>query len=297
MQKNKNIMFLTGDLGFNALEPLQKEFPDSFVNVGIAEANMAGIAAGLALAGKKVIIYSIASFVTMRAYEQIRDDICYHNLDVKVIGTGGGYNYGNHGVTHHTVEDVAIMSALPNMKVFSPGYSWEASECTAALLKDVGPAYLRLGKSPGKDYSKLNFSFQIGETYTLKEGKDLVLLATGNILDYALETAELVKKETGLDMRVVSVPTIKPLDTKAIVKMATGAKLIATLEEHSLYGGLASQVGMALAEAGVPTRLVPFGIPDAYIKTVGSRGFLLKEAGLDPAAVSKKIIWNLKKQK
>jgi transketolase len=219
----------------------------------------------------------------MRAYEQIRNDVCYHNLDVKIIGTGGGYNYGNHGVTHHTVEDIAIMSVLPNMKVFNPGYSQEATDCTKALLKDGGPCYMRLGKSPGKDFSKPEFN---------NENSDILLLATGNILDYAFETADLLKDFT---TQVVSMPIIKPLDVKKIVKMAQGRKLVVTLEEHSVYGGIGSQVGSALAEVEATAPFLPLAIPDTFIKTVGGRAFLLKEAGLDPLSISKKIIWKLKK--
>ena len=132
MEQNPNIVFLTADLGFNALEGIKDKFPERFINVGIAEQHLIGMAAGLALEGKKVIAYSIASFSSMRPYEQIRTDVCYHNLDVKIIGAGGGVNYASHGITHHTLEDLAIMSVLPNMKILSPAYSWEATEATKA---------------------------------------------------------------------------------------------------------------------------------------------------------------------
>jgi transketolase len=148
MKKNKKIVFLTGDLGFNALEPIQKVFPGRFVNVGIAEANMIGLAAGLALTGKKVIVYSIAPFVTLRVAEQVRNDICYHNLDVKIVGVGGGFNYASHGLTHHTIEDFAVMGSMPNMMILNPAYSEEAAALAKAAILRQGPVYFRLGKNP-----------------------------------------------------------------------------------------------------------------------------------------------------
>lgn len=295
MEKNKNIFFLTGDLGFNALESIQKDFPDRFINVGIAEGNMIGVAAGLALQGKKVIAYSIASFVTMRAFEQIRNDICYHKLDVKIIGTGGGYNYAQHGVTHHTIEDIALMSSLPTMKVFNPGYSWEAIECTKALLADSGPAYIRLGKKPDKEFTKPEVQFALGKGYVMREGKDILILSTGNLVDYALESASILKKNIGIDARVVSIPSVKPLDVEQIVELSHGVKLVVTLEEHSVIGGFGSQIATILATANSPVDFLPLGIPDTFIKSVGTRPFLLKEAGLDPVSISMKILWKLKK--
>src|SRR3990167_8527425 len=150
MERDPSIVFLTGDLGFNALEKIKERFPDRFLNVGIAEQHMVGMASGLALEGKKVIVYSIASFATMRPYEQIRDDVCYHNLDVKIVGTGGGYNYATHGTTHHTIEDFAIMRVLPHMRVLAPAYSWEAREATKTMMRAKGPFYMRLGKGPNR---------------------------------------------------------------------------------------------------------------------------------------------------
>src|SRR3990167_8319736 len=174
MERDPSIVFLTADLGFNALEGIKERFADRFLNVGIAEQHMVGMASGLALEGKKVIAYSIASFVTMRPYEQIRDDVCYQDLNVKIVGTGGGYNYATHGITHHTVEDVAIMNVLPHMQVLCPGYSWEAKEATKALFKHKGPMYLRIGKSPGIDYRKNGFAFALGCGFVVREGKEIV---------------------------------------------------------------------------------------------------------------------------
>ena len=294
MENNKDIVFLTGDLGFNALEPLHQSFPDRFINVGIAEANMIGIAAGLALTGKKVIVYSIASFLTMRPYEQIRNDICYHNLDVKIVGTGGGFNYSTHGITHHTIEDVAIMNVLPNMQVLCPTYSWEAREATKSMMKSKKPTYLRLGKSPKTNFFKPDFKFKIGRGFVIREGKDILLLVTGNILDCGMEIAEIIKNKTGLEMSVISMPSVKPLDKKLILETSKKVKLVATLEEHSLHGGLGSEVAMLLSQSHLPKLpFIPSALPDVFIKDVGSRDFLLNKAGLSPKKVAKNIIKKL----
>jgi transketolase len=290
MEADPSIVFLTGDLGYNALEAIAKQFPKRFYNIGIAEQNMIGIAAGLALSGHKVITYSIASFITMRCYEQIRHDLCYHNLDVKIIGTGGGFNYSHNGVTHHTVEDLAIMSALPKMKVLCPSYSWEADEATKAILVDRGPAYLRLGKSPGIAYQKSDWKFKLGQGYMIKPGKDLTLFLTGNITDIAFAAAAIIEKKTKFKVCLVSLPTVKPLDRQLIIKQAKISRGIFTLEEHGLIGGLGSAISAVLAEAGLATRFKSFGLRDEFVKLVGTREYLCEAAGIGPAQIAKEII-------
>ena len=179
---NKNIMFLTADLGYSVIENFQKELPEQIINVGISEQNMIGVAAGLALSGKKVFVYSIAPFVTLRCLEQIKVDVCYQNLDVTIIGVGGGYAYGNLGVTHHSIEDLGVMRSLPNMKIVSPADSIEAGALAKAIISARGPFYIRLnhGKEPNIHQTK-ELKVKIGKGLVLKEGKDVTLLAIGNI--------------------------------------------------------------------------------------------------------------------
>lgn len=290
MEKNENIVFITGDLGFNALESLQEKFKDRFINAGIAEGNMIGVASGLALVGKRVIAYSIASFATMRCYEQIRTDVCYHNLDVKIVGTGGGYNYATHGVTHHTIEDTAIMNVLPNMTVLQPTHSWEAREATKAMLKHTGPVYLKLGKAPTENFAKPDWKFQIGKGFVIQEGKEIALITTGNILDTTIQVAEMLEKKLGIRPAVISIPTIKPLDDELILNLAKKNRAIFTIEEHSTIGGLGSVVANLLMRKGQTKNVFhPFGVEDVFIKDVGDREYLLKKAGLDPETISKKI--------
>jgi transketolase len=294
MERDPRIMLLTGDLGFRAFEPVKEKFPDRFVNVGIAEANMIGVACGLALGGWKPFAYSIASFATMRCYEQIRTDVCYHGLDVKIVGAGGGFNYAHQGVTHHTIEDVAIMRVLPGMTVVCPSYSWEAGEATRLLAETPGPAYLKLGKSPGTAYQQPDFRFAIGKGFVIREGNEIVLVSTGNVLDVAMDAALRVESRTGKRVCVISMPTVKPLDRELILTKAASARAIFTIEEHSRIGGLGSAVAEVLVESDAPKQTFhPFGIPDHFIKAVGSREYLLREAGLDAERVANEIVARL----
>jgi transketolase len=294
MERDPSIVFLTADLGYNALEKIKERFPERFLNVGIAEQHMVGMASGLALEGKKVIAYSIASFATMRPYEQIRDDVCYQNLDVKIVGTGGGYNYPTHGVTHHTVEDVAIMNVLPHMKVLCPGYSWEAQQATKAMLRHTGPVYIRLGKSPGIAYEKKTFSFAIGKGFVIREGSDIVLVSTGNVLDIVVKTADLLEKK-GFSVCVLSVPSVKPFDEKLFRKHIQNAKGVFTIEEHSTTGGLGAVVASVMLAHGVcDKKFRMFGFPpESFLKDVGDRDYLLNQVGLEPQKLARAILRSL----
>lgn len=288
MKANPHIVFLTGDLGFNALEPIQTLFPDRFYNVGIAEANMVGMACGLAHEGKKVICYSIASFI-LRAYEQIRLDVCYDNLDIKLIGTGGGFNYAMHGVTHHTIEDLAAISALPNIAVANPAYSFEAQEVTKALLRTNMPCYARFGKNPKCSFQKLS-SLPLGRAHQIRAGAEIVILSTGNLIDRSLAVAERVEQKTGKSVGVLSVPWIKPLDRERIGAAIQSALAVFTIEEHSVIGGLGSVVAQFLMEQeSFKKQFQSFGVQDRYHKEVGSRDYLLDCAGLGVESLARQI--------
>ena len=296
MKKDKNIFFLTGDLGFNALEPIRDAFPERFINVGIAEANMIGVASGLALTGKKVIVYSIASFVSLRCLEQIRTDVCYHNLDVKIFGAGGGYNYASHGVTHHTVEDLAIMRALPGMTVLNPAYVWEAEGATKTAITIKGPTYMRLGKSPVEHFEKPNWEFEIGKGYEIKKGNEIILISTGNILEIINEAGKRIERKTGKTVSVISMPSLKPIDKKLILSKSKNAEAIFTFEEHGKIGGLGGAVAELLMESGqTPKVFKIFGLPDYFVKNVGERPFLLKKVGLDVESIVKNVVNACKK--
>jgi len=212
------------------------------VNAGVAEQDMTGIAAGLALCGKIVFTYSIANFPTLRCFEQIRNDVCYHNANVKVVSVGGGLAYGALGVTHHATEDIAVMRTLPNMTVVAPGDAFEAELATRALVAQQGPAYLRLGRSGEPRVHWDGLDFQLGKSVRLTEGSDITLIATGTMLYTAVQVAERLSQD-GIQARVLSMHTVKPLDAEAVHAAASETAAIVTIEEHSILGGLGSRRG------------------------------------------------------
>lgn len=249
---NDRIWLLTGDLGFSVLEPFIKCFPERYLNVGVAEQNMTGVGSGLALSGKIVFVYSIANFPVMRCLEQVRNDICYHNADVKIVTVGGGYVYGAAGYTHHGVEDLAVMLALPNMTVIAPGDPLEARLATRAIANHRGPCFLRLAKAGEPILHPTEPDFQIGNAIILKEGQDITLVSTGTVLELALESSEKLTS-LGYSVEVISMPTLFPLDQDAIVKTAQKTGKIMTIEEHG-PGGLGSLVAEVVAQQEVPIK-------------------------------------------
>jgi len=287
-KKNPKIFLVTGDLGFMALEEFRDNLPKQFLNIGVAEQNLIGFSAGLALTGKKVYAYSIVPFVTMRPFEQVRDDVCYHNLDVTLVGPGAGFSYSFNGPTHYGLEDISIMRSLPNMTVVCPGDPMEVAAATKASVKHKGPMYLRLGKAGEPIIHKNPINFKIGESIEVLKGKDATLFATSNLLQNAVEAGKLLKQK-GINCRVVSMHTIKPLDVEVIKKAAKETKIIFTLEEHSIIGGLGSAVAEFLAESNYKVKFKRLGVPDVYPKVVGTQIFLRDMFGLSPEKIAAEI--------
>ena len=286
---DERLFLLVGDLGYSVVEPFGQEFPDRFINVGVAEQNMTGIAAGLALSGKIVFTYSIANFPTLRCLEQIRNDVCYHNLNVKIVAVGGGFAYGAQGMTHHATEDLAIMRALPNMTVLAPADPVETRLATRAIAGSPGPCYLRLGKASEPVVHQTPPAFSIGKAITVREGTDVTLITTGGILSNTMQAAEQLAKQ-GLGARVLSMHTLKPLDTEAVLAAARQTKAIVTVEEHSMIGGLGSAVAEVLAELGnshVTFRRI--GIKDEFCQQVGSQEYLRETHGLSVEGIVKAV--------
>jgi transketolase len=248
--QHPELLLLTGDLGFGVLNDFIAHFPRQFLNVGVAEQNMSGLAAGLALEGHRVFTYSIGNFPTLRCLEQIRNDICYHDANVKIVCIGGGMSYGAVGFSHHATEDLAILRSLPGMLVLSPCDLWETAEATRHLLAHRGPAYLRLDKSAALATVRHDEIFRPGSIRTVREGSDVTLAATGGILGEALLAADTLA-EQGIHCRVLSVHTIKPLDTDTLASAASGTGGIISIEEHTVDGGLGGAIAESLMEAGV----------------------------------------------
>ena len=287
-KNDDRIFLLTADVGFSVFERFMEDFPDRYLNVGVAEANMIGVAAGLAMSDKIVYAYTMAHFLTFRCYEQIRLDLCYQNTDVKLVGSGGGLTYGSAGTTHHSIEDISIMRSLPNMCVICPGDPIETKYAIEASLKHEGPVYIRLGKNDPNVHEGNSINFQIGKGITLKRGNDLNILATGNMLESAKLAADRLEKE-GINASVISMHTIKPLDVDLIEELAYSGEPMFTIEEHSIIGGLGSAVSEVLAELDCEVPFKRIGLPDEYSHIVGSQQYLRKKFGIDVDNIYKVI--------
>lgn len=292
--QDKRLNLITGDLGFGVLENFSREFPSQFLNAGVAEQNMTGIAAGMALEGKIVFTYSIGNFPTLRALEQIRNDAAYHDANVKVVAVGGGFSYGALGMSHHATEDLAILRALPQVTVVSPGCVWEAEEATNALVNVQGTAYLRLDKSSAGRTNFPGERFVLGKMRRLREGTDAVLFATGGILGVALDVADRLS-QMGIGLRVYSVHSLRPFDEEELCSAVRECGVCFTLEEHVVQGGLGGLIAETCLEAGVQPRLFHrFGLRGGYSSVVGSQEFLRKRFGLDADALASRIASHLK---
>lgn len=277
-------MLLTGDLGYSVFEDFQKQLPRQYINCGIAEQNMTGVAAGLAIEGYIPLIYSIVPFVTMRNFEQIRNDICYQHLNVKIVGVGAGFSYGPYGHTHHGLEDIGILRTLPDLVILAPGDPPEAKWATEKMLAYNGPVYLRLGKAGEPSIHTSKLTIPIGKGIVVREGRSVTVIATSTMLETALKVADTVK-----NVRVVSMPTIKPLDTAIILDSMKKTKAIVTLEEHTVIGGLGSAVAEVIAESGAPVKFARIGVPDRFTKVIGLQSYMRKANGLDVASIVKRI--------
>jgi transketolase len=283
--RDPRIMLVTGDLGFGVFNEYRQRFPRQFLNAGVAEQNMTGLAAGLALEGHIVYTYSIANFVFMRCLEQIRNDAAYHQANVNVVCIGGGFSYGALGISHHATEDLAIMRSLPDVSVIAPCDDWETREATAAIAETPGTSYLRLDKSSAGNTQRPGETFQLGRARTLREGHDLTLVALGGLMSEVLSAAETLSRE-GIECRVLSMHTVKPLDAAALAQAAEETGGIVTVEEHSVDGGLGGAVAECLLESDVrPAVFRRVGLRQGFSSIVGSQSHLRGCYGLDAAGI------------
>jgi len=278
-RSDPRVVLLTGDLGFKIFDPFAAEFPGRFINVGVAEANLIGVAAGLALGGMRPFAYSIAPFATLRCLEQIRNDVCYHNLPVTIIGVGGGYSYGHNGPTHHALEDIAVMRVLPNMIVVCPGDPVETELAVAAAAIHGKPLYLRIGRAGDARVHESAPEFRIGEAITVREGRDCTLVSTGGILPVAVAAAARLS-EARISCRVVNMHTVKPLDDGALRRSFEETGALFTAEEHSRIGGLGSAIAEWAVANDRPGPRHSFGADDCFASLSGSQAYLRERAGL-----------------
>ena len=290
-KKRNDVVVLDADLsGSTKTSKFAKVFPDRFFNIGIAEQDMMGTAAGLAIGGKLPFVSTFAVFATGRAWEQVRQSICYPNLNVKIVASHSGVTVGEDGGSHQSVEDIAVMRVIPHMTVIVPADGPETLQAIEAVAEYKGPCYVRVGRNKVPTLFGADYKFKIGKAHVFNEGKDAVIIATGIMVAEALTTRDLLKAE-GIDVGVIDMSTIKPLDTDAVIGAAKRCGAIVTAEEHSIIGGLGGAVAEALAES-VPVPMARIGVKDTF-GTSGDQEALLKHYGLsagDLATAVKEVI-------
>ncbi len=285
---DKNIVVLDADLSKSTkTDAFKKKFPERHINMGIAEANMMSTAAGIASCGKTVFASSFAVFAAGRAFEQIRNSICYPKLNVKIGATHAGISVGEDGGSHQAVEDIAIMRALPGMVVLSPCDAEESKQAVFAAAKYDGPVYLRFGRLAVEPvYEEGKCPFELGKGITLREGKDVTVVTTGLMVQESLAAADILKSK-GIEAGVIDIHTIKPLDREIIKRAAGATGKIVTVEEHNIFGGLGSAVAEVIAEEA-PAKLLRIGLNDEFGKS-GTPAALLEEYGLNAEKIAEKI--------
>ncbi|HYV34162.1 MAG TPA: transketolase C-terminal domain-containing protein [Gemmataceae bacterium] len=287
---DERIVLLSGDIGNRLFDKFKDLYPRRFINCGVAEANMITLAAGLALSGLRPVAYTIASFVTYRCMEQIRDDLCYHHVPVVVVGTGAGLSYAANGPTHHTGEEIGMLRLLPGMTIVCPGDALEARAALRATLQQPGPCYLRLGKKGEPVIHKSIPDLQIGKALCIRPGKDLALLSTGNMLPTAMKTADLLSKQ-GMAPEVISFHTVKPLDEEYLKQAFERFPVVATIEEHSRLGGLGGALAEWLADQKPQRgRLVRFGMDDRFLHEAGEQEHARECYGLTAAKIAEILV-------
>lgn len=280
------ICLLTGDLGFGVLEKFRDAAPAQFLNMGVAEQNMTGVAVGMALDGRIVFTYSIANFPTLRCLEQVRNDAAYHDANVKIVSIGGGFSYGQLGMSHHATEDLAIFRAMPQVEIFAPGCLWEAEELARAVAYRPGTALIRLDKSSAGRTNRPGERLEVGKIRTLREGDDAAIFAIGGILKVALDASDELRAKHGIAASVYSVHTLKPFDTATVLEACRRSSLVVTLEEHMIEGGLGGAVAEACMDAGfAPRAFRRVGIRGGFSSIVGSQDYLRARHKMDAPSV------------
>ena len=287
--KDKNVYAVISDNGAIVYDKYRRDFPEQFINAGIAEANMIGMSAGLAERGKIPFAYTIGSFLAYRAFEFVLNDVCLQNMNVKMVGIGAGFSYSLLGASHHTIFDISLLRGLPNLTIFSPASPLEVKKIVKAAYEIDGPVYIRLGTNGEKEIHSGDFEFRVGKGMLLRYGKDICIISTGSVGSDALEVAEMLKK-SGIECAVANIHTLKPLDAELVRNIGKKYPFVVTLEEHSIYGGLGSMVAEIFAESSCQARLKRFGIENGLVKGYGRHDEIQQVNGLDIDSITKKIM-------
>ena len=276
---DKRVVVLSGDIGNKLFDKLKAVDPKRFYNCGIAEANMMGVAAGMAMSGLRPFVYTITPFTTTRCFEQIRVDVCYHHAPVVIVGTGSGLSYSELGPTHHSLEDMAILRTLPGMRVVAPCDASELRQVLHETLKDDSPTYIRIGKKGEAVIHQSLPDLRLGKVLVIRPGTDVALLCAGNMMADTLKAADLLA-DKGVSAEVVSFHTVKPLDADYLKQAVARFKLLVTVEEHSRIGGLGSAVAEWRMAQPHNVAQISFGTDDVFMHEVGSQAYARKKYGL-----------------
>jgi len=291
-EKDRNIVVLCSDSrGSASLAPFAAAFPEQFVEMGIAEQDLVSVAAGLAHCGKKAFAASPACFLSTRSYEQCKIDVAYSNTNVKLIGISGGISYGALGMSHHSAQDIAALSAIPNMRVYLPSDRFQTAKLVETLLQDELPAYIRVGRNPVEDiYSEKDCPFEMNRATRIGAGKDVLIVACGEMVCPSIEAAKLLENE-GIPATVLDMYCVKPLDEAAVIEAAKEAKLVMTVEEHAPYGGLGSMVSQVVGRE-CPCKVVSISLPDAPVIT-GTSSQVFDYYGMNAEGIADTVKRNL----
>lgn len=292
--EDERIVLLSGDIGNRLFDEFKDKCPNRFYNCGVAEANMIGVAAGLAMSGLRPVCYTIAPFITYRCMEQIRVDVCYHNVPVTIVGTGAGLAYASLGGTHHSCEDIGMLRLLPGLVVAAPGDAHEVRGCLRAVLAQNQPAYMRIGKKGEALVHAAVPEVTLGRALVMNPPADITLISTGNMLPVAKEAAALLSSK-GIACGLASMPTVKPIDTNFLQQAFSTSRIVATLEEHSILGGLGGTVAEWQSEqVARGARLIRFGSADAFYHETGEQEDAHEHFGLIPEKICTRLIESLK---
>lgn len=287
-EKDRNVIHLLADSGTGYDEMFRRNFPDQIYNFGIGEQNMVAAAAGMASAGKKPFVFTAGAFLAYRSMEFIRDDVCFQNLNVKIVGMGSGLSWSSLGPTHHTTEDFAVLRSIPNLMILSPATPIQVRECVQRAYEHDGPVYIRIGMNHEKEFYAEDYRFDLDKNDTIMEGRDIAVYVTGSILEETYKACELLKAD-GIEPELVNVTSIKPFDNRDIIKRAGKFKAIVVVEEHNIHGGLAGIISEVSTFNGLGIRIIPIGINDRFASGYGDQITVRRANGLDANSICAKI--------
>ena len=287
-EKDKNVIHLLADSGTGYDEMFRRTFPKQIYNFGIGEENMVAAAAGMATIGKVPFVFTAGAFLAYRALEFIRDDVCFQNLNVKIIGMGSGLAWSSLGPTHHTTEDIAILRSIPNLMILSPATPRQVAACVQTAYEHQGPVYIRIGMNHEKEFFEANYQHIVGKDDYVMNGKDIVIFVTGSILEEVYEACSKLGLE-GIAARVINVSTIKPFNRNEVLDAAKLFKQIFVVEEHNIHGGLAGIIAETLAFSGACAQVVPIGLNDIFAIGYGTHSMVRRQNGLDAESIYLRI--------